>query len=520
MKAHVMDITDILKSYRESVVGEWVRRLHTEVSSLYSAEKIETLNYTCSSAYDANFAAFARNDFSAIDVVIEYVGNLRGRGGFPLSDVQKAFEIYRSVLMPILVTQSDESALVDNLERLNFCFSYTIHKFSDYFQSLSEKQIRDYAQTLELKVEERTKEIAESEDKYRTLVEEMRDGYCVNEGGKIIYANRSYCEMYGYTLKEVVGRPYTDFIAAESLEEVTRLYDKRVAGSERKEQYTFFRLHKDGRSLPTENTVNVVRYQGRVVSLVTCCDVTERIRMEERFRETEQLAHIGHLTASLAHEIRNPLSAARMGVQMLLKNPVFTGINRRRLEILAHETLRLDGIVTDMLDFARPMKFEFRLCSMADVIQSSLEAVETRIREKYILIHTRSSRNLPFLMMDYEKMEQVVINLLLNSIEAVPDNGEIKITVGRQGSGAVRVQIADSGGGISGEDLPFIFDPFFSKRTKGTGLGLFNVKKIVEGHGGSIQAIPEIPHGVCMSFTIPREPNGKIRYDVSPKPGR
>ena len=121
-----MDIAEILKSYRESVVEEWVRRLHTEVSPLYSAEKIETLNYTCSSAYDANFAAFAHNDFSAIDMVIEYVGNLRGRAGFPLSDVQKAFEIYRSVLTPILIRESDRSKLVNNLERLNFCFSYTI----------------------------------------------------------------------------------------------------------------------------------------------------------------------------------------------------------------------------------------------------------------------------------------------------------------------------------------------------------------------------------------------------------
>ena len=360
-----------------------------------------------------------------------------------------------------------------------------------------------------MKVEERTKEVAESEDKYRTLVEEMRDGYCVNDGGKIIYANRSYCKMYGYTFREIIGRPYTDFIATESLEEVTKLYDKRVSGTDRKEQYVFFRLHKDGRSLPTENTVNVVRYQGRVVSLVTCCDITERIRMEEKVRETEQLARIGHLTTSLAHEIRNPLSSAKMGVQMLLKNPLFSGINRRRLEILAHETSRLDKIVSDMLDFARPMKFEFRLCSIVDVIRSSLDAMETKIKEKNIVIRVRASKNLPFVKMDYEKMEQVVINLLLNSVEAIRDDGAIKITVGRQGSGAVRVQIADNGEGIPREDLPFIFDPFFSKKAKGTGLGLFNVKKIVEAHGGSIQAIPENPHGVCMSFTIPGERKGQ-----------
>ena len=395
--------------------------------------------------------------------------------------------------------------MVANLERLNFCLSYTIHKFSDYFQALSEKQIRDYAQILELKVEERTKELAESEDKYRTLVEEMRDGYCVNEGGTIIYANRSFCKMHGYRRREVIGKQYTDFVAPESRQDVEKIYDKRVEGAETKEQYIYFRLHKDGSSLPTENRVNVVRYQGMVAALVTCCDITERIRIEERIREAEQLAHIGQLTTSLAHEIRNPLSAASMGIQMLLKNPVFTGVDRRRLEILAQETSRLNKIVSDMLDFARPIKFEFTLCPIVGLIQSSLDIMAPRIKEKNITVRKRFPRNLPYVMMDYEKMEQVVINLLLNSIEAIQDAGVIKIALGHRKGEALRVQITDNGGGISIEDLPFIFDPFFSKKSKGTGLGLSNVKKIIEAHGGSIKAIPEIPHGVSMSFSIPCE---------------
>jgi PAS domain S-box-containing protein len=507
-----MNIPEILTEYRESIIRDWVHKLHTEVSPVYSAERTETLFRTCSAACDANFSAFVHNDFSRLDVLVEYIGNLRGKAGFPLSDVQKAFELYRTLVTPILIRESEgQSAMVANLERLNFCLSYTIHKFSDYFQALSEKQIREYAQTLELKVEERTKELAESEDKYRTLVEEMRDGYFVNEGGKIIYANRSFCRMHGYRRSEVIGRTYTDFVSPESVEEIKKIYEKRLSGADSKEQYVYFRLHKDGRSLPTENRVNVVRYQGMVAALVTCSDITERIRIEERIREAEQLAHIGQLTTSLAHEIRNPLSAASMGIQMLLKNPVFTGVDRRRLEILAFETTRLNKIVTDMLDFARPIKFDFARASIVDLIQSSLDVMGPRIREKKIAVWKKFPRIPPSVMMDYEKMEQVVINLLLNSIEAIRDDGEIRITVGRLKNQAVRVQIADNGSGISTEDMPFIFDPFFSKKTKGTGLGLSNVKKILEAHGGSIKVIPEIPHGVCMSFTVPYEgnPEGK-----------
>ena len=502
-----MRIADILKSHREDVLQEWIRRLHTEVSAAYSAEKVETLFGTCSAAFDANFLALVDNDFSRVDLVVEDIGNFRSKAGFPLSDVQKAFELYRSVLLPAVVRESEASELTENLSRLNFCLSYTIHKFSDYFQGLSEKKIRDYAQTLEVMVEERTKELAESEDKYRTLVEEMRDGYCVNEGRRIIYANRAFCEMHGYRRREVVGRPYTDFIAPESRDEIERIYEKRVKGDETKEQYTYFRLHKDGSCLPTENRVNVVRYQGMVAALVICCDITERIRIEERIREAEQLAHIGHLTTSLAHEIRNPLSAAKMSIQMLLKSASFSGNDRRRLEILAHETSRLDKIVTEMLDFAKPIKFEFSPSSLVKLIESSLDILDARIKEKNISVTRKFPKSLPHVMIDSEKMEQALINIFLNSIEAVSDGGEISAVAGRQRgrSGGVRVEITDNGNGIPTEDLPFIFDPFFSKKTKGTGLGLANVKKIIEAHGGTIKASSRFPGGVSMSFVLPRE---------------
>ncbi len=501
-----MDIADILINYRESIIREWVRILHTEVSKTYSAQAPETLFLTCTAAYDANFKAFVNRDFSKLDRVVENIGRIRSKAGFSLSEVQKAFELYRIMLMPILMRELEGAELVVTLDHLNELLSYTIHKFSDYFQALSEKQIRDYAQTLEIKVAERTKELAESEDKYRTLVEEMRDGYAVNEDGTIIFANRAFCEMHGYRRREAIGRCYTDFIAPESLEEVKKIYERRDSG-ESKERYIYFRLHKNGSRFPTENRVTVVRYQGKAAALVICCDITERIRIEERIREAEHLAHIGQFTTSLAHEIRNPLSAAKMGIQMLLKSPSFTGNDRRRLEILSQETSRLDNIVTEMLDFAKPIKFEFEACSMVSLIESCLDVMEGKIKEKKIRVHEKFPRNLPYVMMDYEKMEQVIINLLLNSIEAVSEEGEITIAAGRlRGKKeAIRVQIADNGGGIREEDMPFIFDPFFSRKAKGTGLGLANVKKIIEAHGGRIWATPWDQSGVCMNFTMLRE---------------
>ncbi len=233
-KFHMMEIAEILRSYREGIIEEWVRRLHDEVSPAYTAQPIESLYSTVSAAADANFAALVNNDYSKIDEAVEEIGRLRSRAGFPLSDVQKAFELYRSIVVPIFLAESKNTSRLQLFERLNACLSYTIHKFSDYFQGLSEKQIRGYAQTLEIKVGERTKELAQSVAKYRTLVEEIRDGYFVNKRGKMVYANRAFCEMHGYTLKEVIGRYYTDFVAPESLEEIKKIYEKRIDDGESK----------------------------------------------------------------------------------------------------------------------------------------------------------------------------------------------------------------------------------------------------------------------------------------------
>jgi len=257
--------------------------------------------------------------------------------------------------------------------------------------------------------------------------------------------------------------------------------------------------------LPTENKVVVTVYDGRKAALGICRDITERLETEKRVREAEHLPHIGEITTSLAHEIRNPLSAARMSIQMLLKSQTFKGNERRRLEILAQEVGRLNRLVTEMLDFARPMKFDLRPGSLSTLVDSCLDAIETRIMEKDIIITKKISGTLPLVSLDHEKMEQAVINLLLNAVEAVDREGRIDIAAGsgRGRAKTVRLHITDNGHGIDPENMPYIFDPFFSRKSKGTGLGLANTKKIVEAHGGRIEVLPAEPAGTRVILTIP-----------------
>ena len=504
-----MDFSEILIRNRDRIIQQWMTKLHKDVSPTYSAQPQETLLKTITAAADGNFAVLVDHDYSKIDEVIEWIGKFRSRDGFSLSEVQKAFELYRTILLPILAHEMDAENLIPAIERVNSCLSYTVHRFSDYFQALHEADIRAYSQELEVKVEKRTRQLAESESKYRTLVEKIRDGYFVNQQGRVLFANKAFCAMHGYTKKEVIGRKFTDFIAPESRREVSRIYEERMNKRDSNDQYVYFRLHNNGTALPTENTVALTPYQGKMAAIGICRDITERVEIEKRVREAESLARIGHLTTSLAHEIRNPLSSAKMSIQMILKNEVYEGTDRRRLEILSQQITRLEKIVTEMLDLARPIKFEFMPAFITEVIDNCIEVLDAKINEKGIHVTRSFSKGLPSLSMDREKMEQAVINLILNAVEAVGNEGKISIGAGyRRKMKAVEVKIDDNGCGVSPDDLPYIFDPFFSKKARGTGLGLANARRIIEAHQGSIQASPGKDGGMHFSILLPSHPDG------------
>jgi PAS domain S-box-containing protein len=500
-----MKLAEILKTHRTRIVDEWIYRLHTEVSERYSGRPVDELFHTVSRASEANYAVLIDNDFSKINDHIRWITNLRLEGGFSLSEVQSAYELYRTVLLPALPKELDENDLHGALRHINYCLFYTITEFSNYFQSLHEKHLRDYAENLEGEVKKRTKELTESESKYRMLVEEINDGYFVNRNGHIVFANQAYGDLHGYSSQEMLGKPYTDFIAPKSLSMVRRLYEKRMSGEDSMDLYTYFRRHKNGSILPTENKVKKIFYQGEYAVAGICRDVTERIETEKRIRESERLAHIGKLTTSLAHEIRNPLSSVKMNSQIILKSMEFDGNDKRRMEIIVHEICRLERILDEMLDFARPVKLNLEPGSINSVIDACLEIMDARIREKHIGVKKRYIRGLPQILLDQEKIEQAIFNVLLNSVEVLPEGGHIEIVTKqlRNDSRALQVEISDDGPGISTEDLTYVFDPFFSNKKKGTGLGLSNVKKIIEAHGGTASVAVRKPDGTRVSLTIP-----------------
>lgn len=499
-------LADFHRRNREKIIEEWVSRLSSDVGNRYSERPCEELFSTCSEAFEANFRVLVNNDFTYINTFIDKITQMRLEAGFPLSDVQMAFELYRIIVIPLLARETTIDEFHECIASVNNCLAYTIHRFSDHFQNMHEKKILEHNLRLEEEVRVRTTELKESELKYKTLVEEINDGYFVIQDEVIVFANHAYCQMHGYTLDEVIGRNFNKFVDPESRKKVFDIYSRSLVKKSPPRSFEYLRLTREGKSYLTEILAKTTRYENRLSSIGICRDITERVKMEQRVREAERMAYIGQITTSLSHEIRNPLSAVKMNLQILKKNPQLRGNDKRRTDISVKEVIRLERILAELLDFARPLRLKLRSSNVNEILSSCVELLEMKFREKGLSVSKSLESGMPDLRADGEKLGQAFINLLLNAIEASQQGGKISVkSLYYQNGPDARVDIIinDEGRGISKEHITEIFKPFVTTKSKGTGLGLTNVKRIVEAHGGNVEVKNRRPQGVFFRVCFP-----------------
>lgn len=495
-----------LERHRQAVIDEWVKKLKTEVSPHYARRSVYELNKTVTDAYDSFGRVITDNDFTQINAFISEITRIRLESGFPLDDVQKAFELFRQIITPVLVRESPGEMLGENLERTNLCLAYTIHRFSNHFQKMHEKYLKEYAQRLEEDVKLRTAELRESEYKYKTLVEEINDGFLVIDRDIIAFVNQSFCRMHGYEMDEVISLPFLDLVAEESRIKVSAVINPRSLKAPESGMFGYNRLTKTGKALPTEVTFRPVLFKKKRYKLCLCRDITQRVEMEKRVRDAERLAYIGHVTASLSHEIRNPLSSVKMNLQILGKNRQFQGNDRRRLEISEREIMRLEGILQELLDFAKPLSLSFAPTCIPPVVYACAELMEVKLKERRINCQIEMEDDLPVIMADQGKLEQVIINLLLNAIDSVDQVGTIKISAAlseKEDLPFILLTVEDDGNSIPETHLTRIFKPFYTTKTTGTGLGLANVHRAVDAHKGIVEVSNIEPLGVAFKVFIP-----------------
>ncbi|MFV0435943.1 MAG: two-component system sensor histidine kinase NtrB [Desulfopila sp.] len=231
----------------------------------------------------------------------------------------------------------------------------------------------------------------------------------------------------------------------------------------------------------------------------------ERLRLEEQLNQAERLAHLGTMVATVSHEIKSPLGIVRSTAEILEKRIKKVAPGSEHLaKIIMDETSRLNDIVVEFLDFARPQEPKLRSASLNELVEKALGFIAHKLAEQKIELRKEIDANLPRVMLDPDQFYRALLNILVNAIQAMPDGGDLQVRTQVGSRERVVLTVTDSGMGMSEEKAAQIFRPFFTDKHKGTGLGLSITKNIIDGHNGEIhiESIEDV--GTTFYISLPQ----------------
>ncbi|MCF6159423.1 MAG: PAS domain S-box protein [wastewater metagenome] len=355
--------------------------------------------------------------------------------------------------------------------------------------------------------------IKESEKKYRDLVENAPEMiHEISSEGKFINVNKTELNKLGYSLEEMRQMTLEDIVPEGCRKEIRR-YIGRVIETGSGELETVF-LTKSRKEINVEinGTALYNKNAGCICTRAFVRDITERKDMEEQMRQSEKLASMGELAAAIAHEIRNPLGAICNSVGILDAHLKLTGQDKDLLEMIVEQSERLDRIISDFLTFAHPRVPSFSLYNIREVIKNTIFLLEQDSRyTDRVEIKEIYESVLPKVYIDPDLIHQVLWNLFINALDVMPDGGQIKVMVRKTTlflRDAIEIIMSDTGRGIPPHDLDKIFEPFYTTKSEGTGLGLSVVQRIIDDHGGTIDVKSKVDRGTTFHIKFPVNPIG------------
>ena len=373
-------------------------------------------------------------------------------------------------------------------------------------------------------------QVAQSEARYRALLQHATDAVLLLDaaGACILDANLALERLSGYGRDELLAMgPRQLLPALDAL--VATTGNGRAPGAPGREVHeveTELRTRQE-QSAPVAASVSVVPHEGQQLLLVIARDISDRQRIAKQLVQAEKLAALGRLSASLAHEINNPLQAIHNSVHLLLSRPLSEEKRQTYLSMTQDEIERLISIVQRMLDFYRPSREGMRPVDVNDILDAVLTLTESQLHERGVRIAREVGPRLPRVFAISNHLKQVCFNLVFNAAEAMPDGGELRVraylddgaaedpdeasyvavsggrSADRVQGQAVGVELSDTGTGIPPHELPKIFEPFYTTRTKGTGLGLAVSYSIIEQHHGELAVRSTVGSGTTFRIRLP-----------------
>ena len=329
----------------------------------------------------------------------------------------------------------------------------------------------------------------------------------VDNNGKIKTFNRKSEEIFGKKKEEVLNRDCQEVlnlkINGECLLKECLLEKKNISQE--------IILEEKGlkKKIVDLNTSFLTDESGEVTGVVAVIrDVTEIKDLNEEVARHKRLVALGKLSAGIAHEIRNPLSSIRGLAQFVYNSFSKTDERKEDLNTIIQEVDRLNKLVVQVLDFAKLKKLNLTRFSLNDLIRNIAELFKLEIKDGQIEFNLKLSPDISQIQADENQVRQILMNVIINAIQAIPKKGEIKIKTEKallKGDPAVKLIIEDSGIGIPEKDFTQIFDPFFSTKEKGSGLGLSIVYKLVEAHQGEIKVVSKEGEGTKFVIFLPQK---------------
>lgn len=343
------------------------------------------------------------------------------------------------------------------------------------------------------------------------LVENMPMGLvAMDRESRIIAFNQTAEFVLRKTAGEVIGQMAED-VLPEACRDLLRTLavEKQIIA---KEIDCFL---TDGRTIPLEVIATVLEEEDGARGVVVLFrDITEIKQLKKEIAQSQRLASLGSLAAGVAHEIRNPLSSIKGFATYFKERYRDNPDDSQTADIMVQEVDRLNRVIGQLLDYARPMTMNRRETAIQTVIQHALRMIESQAREKGVVIQTELQADVAAVLIDPDRIKQVFLNLYLNAIGAMEGGGILSVALLSMTDRRIRIEVRDTGVGIDPKDLDRIFDPYFTTKSSGTGLGLAIVQKIIEAHRGEIQVASTPGLGTTVSVILPEGDSGRKTYET------
>lgn len=343
--------------------------------------------------------------------------------------------------------------------------------------------------------------LADAQHKMQGILDQLAEGVAiVDNTGKIIRVNRKLIEIYGAPdASAFLGRPCHQGLwgLPEPCENCPKL-----CGAGSLDESRYFEIGDRSLHLDVSAAMLSDSHGGAIGMIESIRDATPRLKLEENLLESEKMKVVGLMATRLAHELRNPMTVINATAECCLEMQDDPELATALASIL-NAAGQAEKIIRDLLGFARPAPSRFEPVSLHELLKATAGMLSAQCRKHRVKLALGLPHWLPTINADRSRLQQAIMNFMLNGIEAMQPAGTLTVTAGQVGEAAVEVRIADTGSGMTAEQLKQVFELFFTTKPDGVGLGMANAKKIVKAHGGKVNLESVPGTGTTVTITLP-----------------